>query len=156
MIQGYNFALEDLPALVRVGFIPEQPKPESGVILDWLAAHGQEYDHFSFSVRLGTPITPDPSHLPAVQKAGVFSSLKRIDCVAVKGEQATIVEAKIRVSTDALGKVLMYRQLWRNENPDGPDPKLLVIGRTADDDVLAAHSAQGIDVMLYEITPAGA
>lgn len=152
-MEGYDFTPADLPALLRVGVIPEQPRPESRVILDWLTAHGAEYDRWSFSVRLGTPIEPNPDHLPGVQKSTVFSSLKRIDVVAWRGTQATIIESKVRVSPDALGKVLMYRQLFLEEQPDASEPRLVIIGRYGDEDTLRSIGAHGIDVYLYD-TPA--
>lgn len=149
-MQGYDYAREELATLFRVGFLPEIPKPEAAVIFDFLRAHGDDYDRFSFSVRLGTSIPPDPTHLPGVQKSTVVSSKKRLDFIAWQGSQATIGEAKLRVNTDALGKALMYRQLFLEENPDAPEPRLVVLGRMADEDVLRVHSAQGIDVYLYE------
>ena len=149
-MQGYDYTREQLADLVRVGFIPEVPKPEAAVIFDFLAAHADEYDRFSFSVRLGTPIAPDPTHLPAVQKSTVFSSMKRIDCIAWQGDYATIVEAKLRVNTDAIGKSLMYRQLFLEDQPHAPEPRMVVVGREVDDDVARVHSAQGIDIYLYE------
>lgn len=154
-MQGYDYTREELPMLFRVGFLPEIPKPEAAVIFDFLAAHADEYDRFSFSVRLGTPIAPDPTHLPGVQKSTVFSSMKRLDCIAWQGDYATIIEAKLRVNTDAIGKSLMYRQLYLEENTHAPEPRMLVVGREVDADVARTHSAQGIDIYLYEASPTG-
>jgi len=154
-VQGYDYTADQLPMLIALGYFPEQPKPESLVIRDFLVNQGATYDRFSFSVRVGTPIQPDPTHLPAVQAGGVQSSLKRIDLLAWTGKQVTIVEAKIRISVAAIGQVLMYRELFVQEMPDVPEPRLVVIGRSGDPDVLSTHSAQGIDVYLYADAPAG-
>lgn len=146
---GYDFPREKVPLLIELGVIPEQPKPESGVIIDFLKAHGDEYDRFSFSVRLGEGQTADPSFLPGVQRSQEWSSKKRLDVLAWQGDQPTIVEAKIRVSPDLLGKLLMYRQLFLEELPDAPEPRLVGLGRFVDDDVQRVLSAHGIDVFLY-------
>jgi hypothetical protein len=147
---GYEFTRDDLPKLIDLGYYPEQPQPESRVIRDFLIARGADYDRFIFSARVGEAIPPDPDHLPGVQKSTVFSSMKRIDLIAWQGPEPTIIEAKIRVSTDALGKALMYRELFLRENPDATAPRLVVIGRFGDPDVLASLSTQGVDVYLYE------
>jgi hypothetical protein len=148
-MQGYDFTSADLPTLLKMGYFPEQPKPESGVIHDWLEAHGAEYDRFSFSVRLGVGQTANPDHEPGVQKSAEFTSKKRVDFIAWSGQQATIGEAKIRVSPDAHGKLLMYRQLFLEENPDANEPELLVIGRYMDPDVERVFVAHGINVFIY-------
>lgn len=149
-MQGYDYTRDEIPMLLRVGVIPEQPKPEAGVILDFLTARYTEYDRFSFSVRMGVGQTPDPAFDPGIQFSQAFSSKKRADALAWQGAAVTIFEAKLRVSADLFGKLMIYRQLFLEENPDAQEPRLVGLGRFMDADVGRVLAANGIDVFLYE------
>ena len=151
MPNGYDAAGgANLTTLLLRRFYPERTDRESGVIRDWLLAHGAEYDRFTFSVRVGEGLSADPTHLPAVQRATVFSSRKRIDVLAWQGDQVTIIEVKERVTPSSLGQILTYRHLWSEEHPELPEPALTIIGRYSDDDTLRSLSAHGVTVLLYE------
>src|SRR5262245_8151124 len=105
-------------------FYPERTDGESAVIRDFLLEHLEEFDSVDFSVRIGEGITPDPSHLPGVQRQTAFNSKKRIDVLAWRGPQPVIVEVKQRVTPASLGQILTYRNLWLEEHPDGLVPEL--------------------------------
>lgn len=154
-LDGYDFRKDDLATLILRRFYPERTDRESTVIRDWLLAHGEDYDRFSFSVRVGQGQAPAAGIDPGVARSVLFSSRKRIDVLAWQGNTPTIVEVKERVTPAAIGQVLTYRQLLLEEFPDAPDPRLVIIGRYSDDDTLRSCSAQGIDVLLYDspITP---
>jgi hypothetical protein len=147
---GYDYTPEQLPMLLTLGVLPEQPRPESGVLIDYLRAHGGEFDRFSFSVRVGQGQTADPSFEPGVQRSQEFSSKKRMDLLAWSGVQPTIVEAKIRISPDLLGKLMMYRQLLLEELPQSPEPTLVGIGRFVDPDVARVLTTHGVTLYVYE------
>lgn len=148
-MKGYDFTREQIPMLIEFGYIPEQPSPESGVLIDFLKARADEYDRFSFSVRMGNGQTANPEYLPGVQRSQEFSSKKRCDLIAWRGAAATIVEAKVRVSPDLFGKLLMYRHLFMEELPDASEPRLVGVGRFMDDDVARILASNGIDVYIY-------
>lgn len=149
-MQGYDFPGADLATLILRRFYPERTDRESTIIRDWLLAHGAEYDRFSFSVRVGEGQTPNPDDLPGVQRSVAFSTKKRIDVLAWRGAQPTIVEVKERVTPAVLGQLLTYRQLFLEENPDALEPILVAIGRTSDPDTIRALNTQGVSVFLYE------
>jgi hypothetical protein len=155
MIVGYEFSRADLPTLLKVRYYPEIPRPESEVLGDFLEAHGEDYDRFVFSARVGEGLTPDPTHLPGVQRSTVYSTRKRIDLLLWSGVQPTIVEAKERITASAVGQLLMYRQEFRKEMPDALDPSLVVIGRSSDPITLELVTANGIDWFIYEPTEVG-
>ena len=150
MSSGYDFTRDDLASLLLAKFFPERPNGETAIIRDFLSAHGAEYDRLSFSVRVGVGLTPDPSHLPGIQKNTVDSSRKRIDILLWQGDQPTIAEVKQRVNPAALGQLQTYRHLWLEENPDAREPRLIAIGRTSDGDTLRVLTAAGVTVYLYE------
>lgn len=151
-IPGYDFARADLAELLLRKFFPERTDRESGIIRDFLLARGGEFDRWSFSVRVGEGVKPDPTHLQEIQANTARFSKKRIDMIAWQGDQAFIIEVKERVSPAVLGQLQTYRHLWLEENPDAKEPKLVAIGRYSDADTLRALNAHGIDVILYEVS----
>ncbi len=149
MPSAYDFTGDDLATLILRRFYPERTDRESTVIRDFLLAHGQEFDRFSFSVRVGEGQAPNPEHLEGVQRNTVFSTRKRIDLLAWRATQPVLVEVKERITPASLGQIQTYRHLWLEEHPDAPDPELVVIGRTSDEDTLRVLAAHGITVYLY-------
>lgn len=148
-MEGYDYTRDDLAALLIQGFFPERTPREATIIRDWLEAHGAEYDRISLSVRVGVGQPLIPGVDPGVARSVAFSSRKRIDILAWQGPSPTIIEVKERVTPAALGQILTYRQLFLEEIPGAPEPRLVIIGRYSDDDTLRALSAHGIDVILF-------
>lgn len=149
-MQGYDFTKDDLALLLLRRWYPERTDHESVVLREFLFRHGAEYDRFSFSVRIGESVAPNPDHPESAQRSTVFSSRKKIDMLAWSGEQATIVEVKARISPASLGQILTYQQLFLEEKPDAMVPLLVVIGQQGDDDTLRALSSHGVTVHVYE------
>lgn len=154
-LKGYDYGISDLALLLLQRFYPERTDRESTVIRDWLQAHGAEYDRFSFSVRVGQGQTPAANLDPGVAKSVEFSSRKRIDILAWQGQSPTIIEVKERVTPAALGQILTYRQLFLEESPDAPDPRLVIVGRYSDEETIRSINAHGIDVLLFDAAPPG-
>jgi len=153
MSTGYDFDRDTLLTLFLKMQFPERNLRESAIIRDFLVAHIDEYDRFSFSVRVGTGLTADPSHLPGVQRSTVFSSQKRIDMMAWQGAQPFLFEVKERLNVYVLGQLRTYAHLWMEENPDAPEPRLAAITRYGDSDVERVLEANGVDVYIYEPAP---
>jgi hypothetical protein len=147
---GYDYAAPDFAELLLRKFYPEKTDRESGVMRDFLVEHLAEFDRVSFNVRVGDGVTPNPDHLPGVQRSTAFSSKKKIDILAWQGSTPTIIEVKERVTPAALGQVLTYRQLFQKEHPDASEPRLVVVGRYSDEETLATLAVHGVDVYLYE------
>lgn len=150
MEEPYRVSGADLATLILRKFYPERTDRESTVIRDFLAEHLHEFDSVSFSVRVGQGQSPDPTHLPGVQRATVFSSQKRIDILGRQGSSTTIIEVKERVTPAALGQILTYRHLFLEDNPDAKEPRLVVVGRYADDDTIRVLQSHDVTVYLYE------
>lgn len=149
-MEGYDFDRTDLALLLVRRFFPERTDQESAIIVDWLRAHGEEYDRFSFSVRVGEGQTPAADLLPGVARSVAFSSRKRIDVLAYQGLQATIGEVKQRIGPGVLGQLLTYQKLYLDERPNEDPPKLIAIGRYSDPDTLGVLAANNVTVYLYE------
>ena len=146
---GYDFDRDNFAQLLIARFYPEKTDRESGLLRDFLQRHLQNYDRVSFSMRIGEGVKANPDHLPGVQRSTSFSSRRRIDMVLWRGLEVTLCEAKDRLRHDVLGQLLSDRQLWLEERPDDPEPKLIAIGRTSDEETERVLSAHGIEVYVY-------
>lgn len=146
----YVVERRDFGELLLRKFYPERTDKESGVIREFLTAHHEEYDRFQFSVRVGQGVLPNPEHLAGVQRSTAWSSRKRIDVLAWRGDQPTIIEVKERVQPAVLGQLQAYQHLFVEDHPESEVPKLIAIGRYSDDDTLRVLAANGIDVFLYD------
>lgn len=152
MSNGYDFENRDLAELLLRRWYPERPDRETPIIRDWLQARGAMFDRWSFSVRVGQGASPDPAHLPGVQRGAIWSSKKRIDVIAWQGPQAFIIEVKERIGPGTLGQLQTYAHLWMEENPDALPPRLQAVGRSSDPDTERVLAANGVEIFLYEET----
>lgn len=152
MSDGYDYDRATLLELFLKIQFPERNLRESAIIRDFLQQHIGEYDRYSFSVRVGQGLTPDPEHLAGVQRSTVFSTQKRIDMMAWQGDQPFIFEVKDRLNVYVLGQLQSYAHLWSEEHPDAPAPRLVAITRYGDPDIERVLEANGVDVYLYEPT----
>jgi hypothetical protein len=149
MSNGYDYSRDQLlDVFVRMRF-PERSDRESTLYRDFLQAHIHEYENYSFQVRVGQGVTPNPDHLPGVQRQTVRNSKMKIDMLAWQGPQPFIFEVKERAIHAAIGQLITYRHLWMEENPDAREPRLAVIARTIEPDMEPVFAANGIDVYLY-------
>jgi hypothetical protein len=151
---GYDYSRAILLELFLRMQFPERTQRESALIKDFLSRHIHEYDHYSFSVRVGQGLAPDPTHLSGIQFNSAHSTKKRIDVVAWQGAQPFIFEVKFRANPAAIGQLLTYRQLWMEDNPSEPEPQLACIARYSDPDSMRVFAAAGITLYLYD-APAG-
>ena len=148
--EGYDFGRERFAELLLRRFFPEKTDHESALLLAYLVAHGDDFDGWRFSVRIGEGLTPDPEHLPGVQANTARASRRRIDFVGMHNDQATLVEMKTRVGHQVMGQLLSDRQLWVDEFPNGPEPLLVAVGRSSTDEDLRILTGHGITVYLYD------
>lgn len=155
MSSGYDYTREQLADLVVGLQFPERTPRESALIVDFLKHHRHEYDTYSVSVRVGQGATPDPKHLPGVQRQTVRNSQMRIDLLAWQGPQPFIFEVKQRANHGAIGQLRTYKRLWMEEHPDEPEPAVAVIARTIEPDMERVYADEGIIVYLYPPAASG-
>lgn len=146
---GYAYQRDALALLLTKTRFPEKTERESPIIIAFLQQHGEEYDAYEFSVRVGTPAAPDPSHPEGVQRSTVFSSRKRIDMVLHRGDAITIVEVKERITPHVLGQLFTYQHLLMEDRGLSAPPALLAIGRYSDDDTRRVLTANGVTIYEY-------
>jgi hypothetical protein len=151
----YEYAPTDFDLLLIRSHFPERTDGESLVIRAYLLEHIREFDHLTFGKRVGQGEPPDPTHLPAIQRQTTLNTQKRIDIFARRGTQPVIIEVKQRVTPAALGQILTYRHHFLEEEPNAPEPELVVVGRESDADTIAALNAHNVTVYLYPDAIAG-
>ena len=125
--------------------------PEVPYLRAWLVEHQAEYDRFEYNVRVGSGFDPGPSYDEATRKSSIANTQFRIDVVAWKGNQATLIEVKQHAGAGAVGQLLTYSHLWQEGNPAAPVPNLLVVTATLQPDLPRVLAAQGIAYQL--VTP---
>ena len=153
-MSGYTWNADEFARLLIERSYPEKTDHESALLRDYLREHLTEFDRVDFSVRVGASVTPDPSHLEGVQRQAILNSMKRIDMVGYFGQSVTLVEAKTLISYQVMGQLLFNRRLWMQQFPNGQEPRLVAIGRRGTEQDVAVLTDHGIDVYLYETTPA--
>jgi hypothetical protein len=143
----------DLQLLLVQFHYPGMPALESDLTRAWLRKYGYQYDRFGFNVLVGSGAEIQPG-IDAVT-AGQFKNLtrKRIDVAAYQGSLADLIEVKPRASMGAIGQLLGYRHLWQEDYPLIAVRQLLVLAQVADQDVIRAAAAQGIQVMQMDPEP---
>lgn len=151
-MDGYAFGKDKLAELLIMKSFPERTQHETAIIIDHLREHGDSYDRFAFSVRVGKGTPPNPEHLPGVQRSTSWSTRQRIDALFYRGAQPIIAEVKKRVIPEVLGQLLTYRQLFLEEFPESPVPELIALGRESTEDVLRVLQDHGITTYLYAAT----
>lgn len=150
-IDGYDFRPDQFSEVLLRKFFPEKTDHESILLRQFLEARGVDFPtKWSASVRIGEAIVPNPEHLEGVQRNTARSSRRRIDFVGWDGQQATLVELKTFVGHQVMGQLLSDAVLWMKEFPDGPEPRLVAVGRRStpeDEEIVSGH---GITIYLYD------
>lgn len=148
-LDGYTYDVLEFSRLLIAKHYPERTDGESAVIRAFLLEHLTEFDSITFAKRVGTGIAANPTHEPGVQANAEFSGKLRIDILAMKGPLPYLIEVKQRVTPATLGQILTYRHHFLENVPDAPEPVLVVVGREASPDAVAALQAHGVTVYLY-------
>lgn len=98
----------------------------------------------TWNVRLGEGRLLHGLGLPRAVFPIVANHQRRIDLVARRGEIVLLVEIKPWADPHALGQVLLYRLLWRRENPTGVEPVGCVLAAGIDRDCWALYERFGV------------
>ena len=85
------------------------------------------FDTADYDFRVGKGMVTDPSWPEYMKVDAIALTQKRIDVLAWKGEQPTIIEVKKRVGLSALGQVLGYKVLFMKYFSHFQDPEMLIV-----------------------------
>lgn len=98
------------------------------IFREWLRLHERSFDRFDFNVRVGDGADPGPGFSPDVRRDAIENSKKRIDAVAWRLSEVTLIEVKDRAGLSAIGQLIGYRPLWQQTVSD------FLSGRRTDSD----------------------
>jgi len=114
----------------------------------WLRLFKDKFDRFEYDVRVGKGAKPHRKLPPEIEKDLKMLTQKRIDVVAWKGDQATIIEVKPFAGLSAVGALLGYKTLWMDENPGKRTPKLALVTNQINRDMQRVCEKEGIEVYI--------
>lgn len=120
------------------------------VLKAWLRLHEAEFDRFDYNVRLGEGHDPGPQFPQEIRRQAILNTQKRVDAVAYKSDQPTLIEVKDRAGFSAIGQIVGYDALWRHQFPASPAPKLLLVCNRFAADILPVLAKQGIELAVVE------
>lgn len=141
--------LTNIDALVSQAQFRGMATTQSRVTRAWLLQNAERFDRVEFEVHVGQGATPHPEWAEATRQQFRYQTQKRIDVVAWRGDAPCLVEVKRQANVGAIGQLLAYRLLWMADNPTAPDPSMVIVCETADNDVISSAHAHGIDVEIY-------
>lgn len=123
--------LQDL-RLKFPGMLPR----ECLIFAEWLKAHGDEFDTYDFNRRIGAGHDPGASWPDYVRVQAIANTQLRIDAVAMKAGAPTIIEVKDRAGASAIGQLVTYDAVWREDYPTGPAPALILVTNRVQPNIL--------------------
>lgn len=126
---------------------------EIAILKSWLQQHQNEYDRYDYNVRIGKGTDPGASYDQTMRTMALAITKKRVDAVAWQGSTPTLIEVKNRATLAAMGQILSYNVLWKQDYPTSPDPKLLLIAATFDPDTIPVLNAHQITWTAIPVNP---
>lgn len=141
--------IERLTEILARSRVPGLTAGESAVAMDFLRAHGAEYDTADFNVRLGHGVELPVGLSPAAIRAAEAALPHRADILLRQGDGYTIVEVKVRVLASVMGQLQAYRALWWRFIGQERPVSLMAVGRTVDPLALSVLQDAGVDVRLF-------
>src|SRR5215468_3440154 len=122
--------------------------PEAALAKAWLEANLDQYEDIDFQKHVGFGVELGADYPDYIQRMAFNATRRRVDLVAYKGLEATIVELKDHVDLAAVRQAAEYAVLWRTSPIDPPVVAVLVVGRTGDASIAQTAAALGVTVEL--------
>jgi hypothetical protein len=122
---------------------------ETAVAKAYLTLHVNDFDRVEFNVGLGPGLVLGPGYSDWVQRSATASTKPRADMILYRGNTATIVEVKGRISGSAMGQLLTYWHILREDNPQLSEVYKVVAGNTIQDGLPPIFDRYGITIELF-------
>lgn len=111
---------------------------------NWLKVHEAEYDSFDYNYRIGTGQDPGPTWPDNIRKCAIVNTQLRLDALAWKGSQPTIIEVKDRLGASGIGQLVTYEAVWIKEHPQGPPPLCILVTNRLQDNMAPVIQKAGL------------
>ncbi len=133
--------------------LPSLVPGEIVIFYRWLELHPTEYDRYDFAVRIGKGEDPGDTFEQSLREMWIHNTQLRIDAVGYNGPDPTIIEVKDDAGPAAVGQILTYGTIWRQEHRSIAAPKLRLICRTFSANILPIVRDAGITLDQVNVTP---
>lgn len=122
---------------------------ETAVAKAYLVKHVDDFDRVEFNVGLGPGLVLGPGYADWVQRSATASTKPRADMILYNGDTPTIVEVKGRISGSAMGQLLTYWHILKEDNPKLLNVYKTVAGNTIQEGLPAIFDRYGITIELF-------
>lgn len=127
--------------------IPGLKEDEAEVMRSYLSTiPNTEVRAIEFNARLGDGIT-FTSGPPEVQRMAKMITQLRADAVIFFNDYVLIVESKLRATSQAIGQLLTYRDLWMKTHPGAPPPRLAIVCYDIHPDIMTTARLNEIELI---------
>lgn len=124
------------------------PPEDLPVWHQWRKIHGREYDYLLYDVRITTMDIPAEAATEEMIRMWMMNISKRLDAVAVRGNQIIIFEVTSRAFLRAIGQIIVYRDIWQAIKPMEGEVTSAILCKQADDDILMVGHNQDIVIQV--------
>jgi hypothetical protein len=124
-------------------------KPTERAILERYIANGAPQGEWTIDYRLPILEKDVPAELQGAERdMWIALHQKRIDALVEQPSRVFIIEVKERVTSTAVGQLLVYSHLYREQTFDARPIELVLVAGEDDAITHAAIEAQGINVIV--------
>lgn len=106
-----------------------------------------DFSGFYFDAALGTTAPPGDTTDENMIKMWQRVTSKRIDAVGVKADSVWVMEFRPNASVGALGSILTYVTLWRDDPPLDTPAVPVIVTDFPDPDLISLAARQGIRII---------
>ena len=130
------------------GIPPHMLNPDIPTWRKWRELYGKNYDYMLYDVKLTTIDIGDMDIDKPVFKMWMANISKRIDVVAVKGNDIDIIEVTERAFLRAVGQAICYREIWKSASTMPGNVTSCILCNRADVDILLTCGVNNIKVIM--------
>jgi len=122
---------------------------DAPILTAFLKAYGSRYTQVIFDHRVGTGRDPGPAFEPHIRQMAIDLSQRRIDALGITPTEHHIIEVTDAAGTTAVGQLIAYEHLLRDQLPPDRSIKTILVARSVQSDMLPALKAIGAQILLY-------
>jgi len=114
---------------------------------EWMRLYKHNYDYMLYDVKLTTIDVGDMDMEKQAVKMWMANIAKRIDVVAVKGDNIDIIEVTKRAFLRAVGQAICYREIWKSASTLKGNLTSCILCTQVDVDILLTCGIHDIKVI---------
>jgi len=122
---------------------------ETAVLKAFLMQHVDDFDRVQFEVGLGPGIQLGPEYPDYMVRYAAKTYQLRADMICWRGNVPTIVEAKDRLDGCAIGQLLTYTKLLKQDNPTLLQTYKVAVGLSICEGIRDVFWEYGVEVELF-------